>query len=153
MSHSLIWNGIIYELMIFLPYFALLNPNSSNILQKRSKCSSKPVNWFFWLCRNWVDRFCSPDSSIQNSSKTITLSGRLCLWFNCSSVPHSFILIDDTTSKNFNFFCVLLSVANPSIAGINDDTRCCGLVLQKRFSNQFLMKHKLICLNASRSAL
>ena len=79
----------------------------------------------FLNCRGCVHKSCSSESTMQSATKSIVVSARLCLWFSCCSLLHTFILIAVQTSITFSFIWALLCVASPSraVIGMRRDKR------------------------------
>ena len=115
-----------------MSYFDLLKPKTERTLHHLSKWSCKSINWFFSVCKNYVDTSCSSSSLIHSSSKSNTdsLRQRRGLRAEKNWLGWLFTLI--SISKSFNFICALLCVAIPSRASIKDSTKAPWFELYKK---------------------
>ena len=114
------------------PYFVLLKPNTGNTLQYRSRDSWRSFNWFFWICKDWMESHFSFSQSSWFMSNPLTCSRRLWRWVIFSKMLPSLIFFVVSISKSKFFIFALLCAANFSRAPMKDATRWWGSELQKK---------------------
>ena len=138
MSRSLTRIGRTKDLNKLRSCFALLNQNTCNTLQYRSKCSCSSFDYFSWTCKNWVET----QVLFSNSScfmSNLTCYRRLWRWESFPKMRLSLIFIVVWISWD-KFFCFCFALARENFKSSNER---CNKVIRIRVAEENCFFHKV----------